>query len=142
MAINKINYDSLYPTVKEEFASARDFAQALVDMTELEGGLERKRRDLALRSDFNMCDTYKMFTRLVAGKKGVDCDDLFWTITENLQLVISKDEVFIIFYKLDKDGDGVLNYGEICDCFIPRENEYAVLINSRGGFYGTESEVS
>ena len=84
MAINKINYDSLYPTAKEEFASARDFAQAMVDMTELEGGLERKRRDLALRSDFNMCDTYKMFTRLVAGKKGVDCDDLFWTITENL----------------------------------------------------------
>lgn len=48
--------------------------------------------------------------------------------------------MFIIFYKLDKDGDGLLSYSEICDCFVPRENEYAVLINSRGGFYGAESD--
>ena len=46
------------------------------------------------------------------------------------ELVITKDEVFIIFYKLDKDGDGVLNYSEVCDCFIPREDEYATMINS------------
>ena len=58
----------------------------------------------------------------------------------NLQLTITKDEVFIIFYKLDKDGDGVLSYSEICDCFVPRENDYAILINTRGGFYGAESD--
>ena len=87
-----------------------------------------------------MCDTYKMFTLLDAGKRGVDCDDLYSTLVDNLQLTITKDEVFIIFYKLDKDGDGVLSYSEVCDCFVPRENEYAVLINSRGGFYGAESD--
>ena len=61
-------------------------------------------------------------------------------MVNNLQLTITKDEVFIIFYKLDKDGDGLLSYSEVCDCFVPRENEYAVLINSRGGFYGAESD--
>ena len=61
-------------------------------------------------------------------------------MVNNLQLTITKDEVFIIFYKLDKDGDGLLSYSEICDCFVPRENEYAVMINSRGGFYGAESD--
>ena len=80
-----------------------------------------------------------MFTQLDASKRGVDPDDLYATMTQNLQLTISRDEVFIIFYKLDKDGDGVLSYSEVCDCFVPRENEYAVLINSRGGFYGSES---
>ena len=61
-------------------------------------------------------------------------------MVHNLELTITKDEVFIIFYKLDKDGDGILCYSEVCDCFVPRENEYATLINSRGGFYGNESD--
>ena len=135
--------DVLYPSTSQTlglFGGARDFAQALCDMSEIEGQLEMKRRELALRSDFNMCDTYKMFTQLDARKRGVDCDDLFATMVNNLQLTITKDEVFIIFYKLDKDGDGLLSYSEICDCFVPRENEYAVMINSRGGFYGAESD--
>jgi hypothetical protein len=110
-------------------------------MCETEGTLERKRRELALRSDFNMCDIYKLLINLKEGKRGVDCEDLFAAVTGNLELVITKDEVFIIFYKLDKDGDGVLNYSEVTDCFMPREAEYAVLINSRGGFYGGETDT-
>lgn len=110
-------------------------------MCETEGTLERKRRELALRSDFNMCDIYKLLIDLKEGKRGVDCEDLYATMTENLELVITKDEVFILFYKLDRDGDGVLNYSEVTDCFMPRENEYAVLINSRGGFYGEETDT-
>ena len=43
------------------------------------------------------------------GKPGIDCDDVFATITDNLQIDISKDEVFIIFYKVDKDGDGLVD---------------------------------
>lgn len=87
-----------------------------------------------------MCDAFKMFSQLNTSKGGVDCDDLYQTLVSNLQLTITKDEVFIIFYKLDKDGDGALSYQELCDCFVPREGEYAVLINSRGGFYGMESD--
>jgi hypothetical protein len=110
-------------------------------MCEIEGTLEKKRRELALRSDFNMADIYKMLTNLNVGK-GADCDDLYACITDNLGLMITKDEVFIIFYKLDKDGDGHLNYAEVCDCFMPREQEYATLIQSRGGFYGTETSIN
>ena len=55
-------------------------------MAELEGQLEQKRRDLALRSDFNMCDTFKMFIQLNLSKKGIDCDDLYVTLVENLDL--------------------------------------------------------
>ena len=87
-----------------------------------------------------MCDIYKLLTNLKPGN-GVNCDDLYSAIAENLELIITKDEVFIIFYRLDKDGDGFLNYGEVCDCFLPREQEYAVLIQSRGGFYGGETST-
>ena len=89
-----------------------------------------------------MCDNYKMFMRRQMGKPGIDCDDLFDTITTNLQLPITKDEVFIIFYKVDKDGDGYWNYSEMSEAFNPREEEYRSLVDSRGGFYGSEPDLT
>jgi len=44
--------------------------------------------------------------------------------------------VFILFYKLDRDGDGFINYTELCSAFIPHQHEYAVLIQSRQAFNG------
>lgn len=71
-------------------------------MTEIDGELEKKRRELVLRSDFNLCDVFKMFGGLNKGKHGIDVDDLYGTIMNNLDLTITKDEVFIMFYKLNK----------------------------------------
>ena len=45
-----------------------------------------------------------------------------------------------MFYKLDKDGDGLISYDEMSNCYLPRAHEYAVLLQSRGGFYGSESD--
>jgi Ca2+-binding EF-hand superfamily protein len=91
----------------------------------MEGNLEKKRRELALCSDFNLCDVYKMFLQLKVNKPGVDCDDVFFTLKHNLEIEITIDEVFIIFYKLDKDSDGYWNYNEVVKGFVPREKEYA-----------------
>lgn len=109
-------------------------------MTEVEGELEKKRRELVLRSDFNLCDVFKMFGGLTRGKRGIDCDDLYNTITTNLDLTVSKDEAFIMFYKLNTSGDGLISYDEWSDCFTPRSHEYSVLLTTRGGFYGSESD--
>lgn len=117
-------------------------ARAFFDMTEIEGELEKKRRELALRSDFNLCDTFKMFGGLSKGVQGVDCDNLYDTITKNLNLTVTKDEVFILFYKIDQDGDGLISYEELSKCFLPRAQEYSVLLQARGGFYGGESDFT
>jgi hypothetical protein len=82
-----------------------------------------------------------MFLQLKIAKPGVDCDDVYATIKHNLEIDITQDEVFIIFYKVDKDGDGFWSYEELQKAFVPRENEYAKLVNSRGGFYGGESDL-
>ena len=110
-----------------------------MDVCALEGELEKKRRDLALRQDFNICDLYKLFLNLQLGKRGIDCDDLYTAVNENLELPITKDEVFIIFYKVDKDGDSLWSFSELAEAFCPREHEYRSLVDSRGGFYGSES---
>lgn len=46
-------------------------------------------------------------------KKGVDCDDLYATLRNVLGVEITKDEVFILFYKVDKDGDGYWSFDEL-----------------------------
>jgi Ca2+-binding EF-hand superfamily protein len=47
-----------------------------------------------------------------------------------------------MFYKLDKDGDGLISYDEFSNCFIPRAQEYATILQSRGGFYGGEKDYT
>lgn len=42
---------------------------------------------------------------------------------------MTTDEVFMIFYSLDKDGDGYLDREEVKMCFMPREYEYAFILN-------------
>lgn len=82
-----------------------------------------------------------MFLQLQVNKQGIDCDDVFYTLKNNLEIDITIDEVFIIFYKVDKDSDGMWNYDEMSSAFVPREQEYASLVTTRGGFYGSENDV-
>ena len=133
------NYQ-LYSPIKEDFGGAKEFARALLDMTEIEGELEKKRREVVLRSDFNLADIFRMFGGLSKGKRGVDCDYLYDTTVRNLELTITKDEVFIMFYKLNTAGNGLISYDEFADGFMPRSQEYKMLLQTRGSFYGTEKD--
>ena len=101
-----------------------------------EGALEKRRRDLALRQDFNICDLYKMFLGLRLNKPGIENTDVYAMINDNLELPLTKDEVFIIFCKVDKDGDSLWSISELAEAFCPREHEYKSLVDSRGGLYG------
>lgn len=96
-------------------------------MMQVEGTLEKKRRELAMRPDFNLSDAYKLFTS-VSNKKhstrGFDVDDLYQVLNEIIGLMLTKDEVFILFYKLDKNGDGLVSYSELSNAFLPRQHEY------------------
>jgi Ca2+-binding EF-hand superfamily protein len=89
-------------------------------MMEVEGLLEKKKRELALRSDFNLSDAFKLFNSVKNNKRGVDCDDLYYVLKQILGLSLTKDEVFILFYTLDRDGDGFISYNELSKAFIPK----------------------
>lgn len=75
--VAEIQNQQLYSPIREDFTGAAEFARALFDMSEIEGQLEKKRRELVLRSDFNLCDAFKMFGGLTGSKRGIDCDDLY-----------------------------------------------------------------
>ena len=108
----------------------------------MEGILEKKRRELAIRSDFNICDTYKLLSRFNEVKRGVEANDLQYICNDQLDLPITRDEMFLIFHGTDKNGDGYLDRQEIANCFMPREPQYAEILNERGGFYGEERDLT
>lgn len=111
-------------------------------MCTLEGNLEKHRKEIAMRADFNLCDCFKLFTQKQQGKKGVDCDDLYYVLTRLLGVEITKDEVFNMFYRVDRDGDGYWCYDELESAFMPRDKDYAKLIMSRVGFQGENADLS
>ena len=112
--------------------------QTFVDMMQVESDLERKRRELGMRQDFNITDLYKLFNSVKQNKRGFDVDDLYYVLKEHLQLPqLTKDEIFILFYKMDRDGDGYVTYGDMGRSFVPRaQHEYKVLVESRGAYHG------
>lgn len=109
---------------------------------QVEGDLERRRRELAMRQDFNITDAYKLFNSVKNGKRGFDVDDLYYVLKEYLNLgQLTKDEVFILFYKLDRDGDGYVTYSDMGRAFVPKAQlEYAVLVESRGAYHGDHTQ--
>ena len=91
-----------------------------------------------MRQDFNITDLYRLFNSVKANKRGFDVDDLYFVLKQHLQLPnLTKDEIFILFYKLDRDGDGFVTYTDLGRCFVPRsQHEYKVLVESRGAYHG------
>jgi hypothetical protein len=124
------------------FPKAKEFAQCLADMCTVEEKLESCRKELAIRTDFNLTDTFRMFTQGDNEKTGVDCDDLHNTTTSTLSSTMTKDEVFIVFNRCDKDDDGYWSFDELQQAFTPREKEYAHVLLSRSGFQAAETNFS
>ena len=116
--------------------------QTFVDMMQVEGDLDRKRRELAMRQDFNITDCYKLFNCVKQNRRGFDVDDLFYVLREYLKVgQLTKDEVFILFYKLDRDGDSFVTYSDINRIFVPKsQTEYAILVESRGAYHGEHTD--
>lgn len=90
--------------------------------------MEKKRRDMALRPDFNMGDCFVMFANLNANTKGITSDDVFRCVRDNLDMQVTQDEVFIVFFRVDKDSDSLWSFDEICASFMPREAHYNELV--------------
>lgn len=90
-----------------------------------------------MRQDFNITDAFKLFNSVKQSKRGFDVDDLYYVLKEHLSLgALTKDEVFILFYKLDRDGDGFVTYSDMGRAFVPKaQHEYAVLLESRGAYH-------
>lgn len=53
---------------------------------QVEGDLDRRRRELAMRQDFNITDCYKLFNCVKSNRRGFDVDDLYYVLREYLKI--------------------------------------------------------
>ena len=76
-----------------------------------------------------MFDSFKIFD--IMGKGSVTLAELYNGLVNQLGMVPSQDEIELFFYRYDKDKDGRLRFTEFCEAFVPLDQSYAHMINSR-----------
>ena len=80
-------------------------ARTLKNQIELDQDIENLRDELALKSDFNLLDAFKVFD--VYGKGYITTSE-FEDGLRQFDVYPHRDELYLIVKKFDKDGDGVL----------------------------------
>ena len=87
------------------------------DQIAIENDLEKSKKDLALCSDFNLIDAFRLFDPLSKGYiTTVDLQDGL----KEIGLYPSYEEVSLFFRRYDSDNDGRLRYSNFCEAFTPK----------------------
>ncbi len=96
----------------------------------LERDIEVLKQDLAIRRDVTVQTLCEMFDP--AGSGYVSPTDFFDAVSR-LGLRPSRDEVYTVFSRFDRNADGRLGYEDIAEMFVPRQQEYAAIFANRSG---------
>ena len=96
--------------------------------------VESAKIELALKSDFNLVDAFRMFDL-----KGVGCftaQDLSDGLVRSLHFNdFTSDDIYLFFRRLDKEGKGRLNFNDFSSAVLPFSREYAALVTDRPDYY-------
>ena len=96
--------------------------------------VESAKIELALKSDFNLIDAFRMFDL-----KGVGCftsQDLSDCLVRSLHYNdFTSDDIYLFFRRLDKEGKGRLNFNDFSSAVLPFSREYAALVTDRPDYY-------
>ena len=106
----------------------------LKDNVFLERELEAQRVELALKTDFNLLDAFKLFD--TRGSGNVSIQDIVAGLRERLAFEeFTHDDVYLLFRRHDTNNDGKLNFSEFSNMMLPMAKEYAALLTDRPDFY-------
>lgn len=86
---------------------------------------------LALKSDFNLDDCFKVFDIDERGNINLRELEEAYNI---LGLYPQREELELVINKYDKDHDGKLDFSEFTNMVVPRDKNYASLILKRKSF--------
>lgn len=116
--------------MEQTISRSRDLELAIVPVLraqlELEKRLERIKVDLALRTDFNLIDTFRLFD--VQGKGWITPEEVANGLFDYFSMTIQPRDLLLYMNRYDKDRDGRLKYSEFCDSFLPIDPFHAKLL--------------
>lgn len=102
----------------------------------MERDIEEARKKLALRSDFNLLDGFRLFDR--KGRGYITSSELEKALA-NLGIFPTRDELYLLFRRYDKDSDGLVRFSDFSKMMNPTSSEYSNLLKERSPVY-IESE--
>lgn len=111
-----------------------ELAQALKEIIFLERELESSKIDLALKSDFNLMDAFRLFDS--RGYNFLSAEDLVHGLHNALDFTqFSQDDIYLLLRRADRLGRGRIDFHEFGEVFLPHSQEYAALVTDRPDYY-------
>ena len=102
----------------------------------MEREVESAKIELALKSDFNLMDAFRMFD-----VKGIGCftaQDFMDGLQRHLQFnEFNSDDIYLFFRKMDIGSRGRLTFNEFSTAVLPFSREYAALVTDRPDYHIT-----
>ena len=111
-----------------EWFEEEELARAMYEMMMAETDLEIMKRQLAMESDFNLPDAFKMFD---LNHTGEITRRQFEEVFNLLKLYPTSLEVELALFRYDKDLDGKLNFDEFKAAILPADSNYSDLVLRR-----------
>ena len=112
--------------------------KCLKEVIFLEREVEQNKIELALKSDFNIVDAFKMFD--VRGSGSINPDDLKIGLNHNLDYTpFNSDDIYMLFRRFDLQNAGHLTFQSFNRLVLPFSGEYAGLITDRADYYSRRS---
>ena len=94
----------------------------------LDRQVERARQQVALQTDFNTYDAFKIFD--IRGAGYLDELDFKQGLNE-ISVYASIEDVKLFFKRYDSNKDGRIRYSEFCSVFVPVDPYHSTLLNRR-----------
>jgi hypothetical protein len=111
-----------------------ELAQHFKDIVFIEREVEASKIELALKSDFNVLDCFRMFD--IHGRGFITQHDLSEGLRSSLLFNdFSNDDVYLFFRRNDLSGRGSLNLQSFSAGILPFSPEYAQLVTDRPDYY-------
>jgi len=114
-----------------EWFQEEELARGLYEMMMAETDLETMKRQLALESDFNIQDCYRMFD---LSDTGQITRRQFEEVFNLLKLFPTSLEIELTLFRYDKDLDGRLNFEEFKEVVLPFDSNYRDLVLRRPSY--------
>ena len=96
----------------------------------LERELESAKIDLAIKSDFNVGDAFRMFD--VKHFREISQEHLAEGLRDNLKFAdFDCDDIYIFFKKIDTADRGLIKFNQFSEAILPYSVEYSALVNNR-----------
>ena len=113
-----------------------ELANTLKRIIDIDSEVEKTKHELALKSDFNLFDAFRMFDKYNLGSL---YKSDFEEGLNKIGVFGPRSAISLFFKKYDKDSDGKLGFAEFSDAFYPIDKIYRDHLDKKRPNYDTRN---